>query len=77
MLRSIVWFGKITGLTLRPHRYKRGYRASKAKHGPHAYVDTEGGLIPYLQHGCSIWMSARYHPPSLIAPESVTGWRKP
>jgi hypothetical protein len=75
-LRYIVWFGNDIGLTLRPHRYKGGYRASEAEVGPHAHVNNEDGLIPYMQRGWSIRMSAKGHPPSLITPASVSGWRK-
>jgi hypothetical protein len=71
-----VRFGDDIGLTLRPHRYKTGFRASKGKFGPHAYVQTEGDLIPYLQRGWGIRMSARGHSPSRITPASVEGWRE-
>jgi hypothetical protein len=37
--------------------------------GSHAHVNTEAGLIPYMQRGWSICMSAKGHPPSLTAPE--------
>jgi hypothetical protein len=69
--------GKDEGLTLKPHRYKAGYRASKTKFGPHIHVDAEEKLVPYLQIGWFIRMSAKDHPPSGIKPESVDGWRKP
>ncbi len=64
------------GMVLTPHRYKDGYRASRGKFGPHAYVQTEEELIPYLEKGWFIRMSAEGHPPSGIRPESVEGWRK-
>jgi hypothetical protein len=62
-------------MTLRPHRFKEGFRASITRYGPHVHVDTEEELIPLLQHGWSIRMSARGHAPSLICPDSVDGWR--
>lgn len=67
-------FGMDIGLTLTPHRFKAGYRASKSKHGPHEYVSTERALIPYIQRGWSVRMSAPGHAPSLISPGSITGW---
>ncbi len=75
MLRYTVRFGQDKGLTLTPHRYKDGYRASKTKFGPHEPVNTEEELVPYLQRGWSIRMSAKNYRPSLITPESVDGWR--
>lgn len=70
-----VRFGRDIGMTLTPHRSKRGFIASKTKEGPHEYVQTEEALIPYLQRGWSIRMSAPGHAPSLICPDSVDGWR--
>jgi hypothetical protein len=74
-LTYTVRFGKDTGSTLTPHRSKRGFVASKNKEGPHEYVQSEEQLIPYLQRGWSIRMSAPGHAPSLICPDSVDGWR--
>ena len=75
-LTYTVKFGQDIGTILRPHRYKTGFRASKGKFGPHAHVQTEKELIPYLQREWGIRMSARGHSPSLITPASVNGWRK-
>lgn len=69
-----VRFGEDTGMVLRPHRFKEGFRASETKYGRHEYVQSEEGLIHYLRLGWSIRMSARGHAPSLICPDSVSGW---
>jgi hypothetical protein len=76
-LTYTVRFGDDLGTELRPHCYKTGYRASKSKYGPHVYVRNERELIPYMQRGWSVRMSAPGHPPSLITPNSVDGWRRP
>jgi hypothetical protein len=74
-LHYTVRFGDNKGLTLRPHRFRRGYRASKTALGPHAHVATEEELITYLRQGWSIRMSGTGHAPSLIRPEAIAGWR--
>jgi hypothetical protein len=71
-----VRWGKDVGLTLKPHRHKQGYLASKSKFGPHKYVNTEQELIPYLQKGWCIRMSAPDHASSLICANSVEGWKQ-
>jgi hypothetical protein len=77
MLTYTVRFGDDLGIELRPHRYgTTGYRASQSKEGPHVHVRTEQELVPYLRNGWSIRMSGPGHPPSLITPRSVDGWRK-
>ncbi len=75
-LTYAVRFGDDEGITLKPHRYKTGYRASKTKFGPHIHVARETELIPYLHRGWAIRMSAPGHPPSLIIADSVSGWQK-
>jgi hypothetical protein len=74
-LAYTVRFGNDVGTTLRPHRFKDGYRASESKYGRHEHVQTEEELIRFLQRGWSIRMSAPGHAPSLICPDSVDGWR--
>jgi len=74
-LTYTVRFGEDLGIELRPHRFKQGYRASKTKEGPHDHVPTERDLIPYMQRGWSVRMSAPGHSPSLISPNSLKGWR--
>jgi hypothetical protein len=76
MLTYTVRFGDDLGIELRPHRFRPGYRASKGKYGPHVHVQTEQELIPFLQRGWSIRMSAADHRPSLITPAHVEGWRR-
>ena len=74
-LTYVVRFGGDLGIELRPHRYKTGYRASESKHGRHVHVHTEAELIPYLKRGWSVRMGAPGHPPSLVRPDSINGWR--
>ena len=75
-LSYTVRFGEGEGIKLRPHRYKKGYKASKSKYGPHRWVAVEAELISYLRRGWSICMSGPGHSPSLITPNSVVGWRE-
>jgi hypothetical protein len=37
-LTYVVRFGRELGIELRPHRFKKGYRASESKYGRHGHV---------------------------------------
>jgi len=77
MLTYTVRFGDDMDVELRPHRYgKVGYRASESKQGPHVHVRTEQELVPYLERGWSIRMSAPGHPTSLTTAAHEDGWGK-
>lgn len=78
MLFFIVSRGKNAGIRLSPHRLNNGmYRVSETKQGRHVWVRDEDEIKSYLSRGYSLRMSnkSERHPPSLISPESIQGWR--
>jgi hypothetical protein len=78
MLYYDVRFGKNAGIRLTPHRFRDGrFRASRGKSGPHKHVQTVEELIALIRQGQMVRMSnpEAGHPPSLISPKSIEGWR--
>ena len=77
MLFAIVWRGKNIGLRLTPHKYKNGiYHVARKKGGP--YFDVDLDEIPsWIERGYGLRMSntSENHPPGLIMPQSIRGWK--
>jgi len=78
MLSCGVTRGQNIGIRLIPHRFRDGkFRVSKTKEGPYIAVEDEQTIKTYLGRGYSLRTSNRYedHPPSLIRPKSIEGWK--
>jgi hypothetical protein len=78
MMFAIVSRGRNSGIRLLPHRYKDNrYHVSLGKEGPYVPISDDRDIPRYLANGYSLRMSnsAKNHNPSLIAPESIHGWK--
>ncbi len=79
MLYAEVRCGKDTGISLTPHRFRDGRFAVARKKGEdYKFLDTEEEVVSHLAQGYLLRMSNRKerHAPSLIAPDSIYGWKK-
>jgi hypothetical protein len=80
MLEATVKWGKEKGIVLKPHKFKNGkFKSCEYKGGAERWAGTEEELKTFLRHGWSIRMSNRssdnHRAPSLIVPNSISGWR--
>jgi hypothetical protein len=75
-LYAIVWRGKDINIQLAPHKYGDGkYHMAKRK-GEYIHVDFDK-IIPRIREGYGLRMSdpSKKHPPGLIMPQSIQGWK--
>ena len=79
MLYAKVRRGADRAIDLTPHRFRdRRFGVTKKKGEPYIFLDTEEQIVPYLAAGYLLRMSNKRerHSPSLIAPNSIHGWKK-
>jgi hypothetical protein len=77
MLYAEVRRGKNTGIRVTPHKYRNGkYRVATKKEEPYVEVDLDE-IVSWIKRGYGVRMSSRLdrHPPGLIRPQSIRGWR--
>jgi hypothetical protein len=77
MLYAEVKRGQNIGIRLTPHKYRNGkYHVAKKKGGPYFDVDFDD-IASWVRRGYGVRMSNKpqKHPPGLIMPESIQGWK--
>ena len=76
LLEAVVSRGPNKGTMLSPHLQNDTYIVSVTRYEKdYIRVRSVDEIIPYLQKGFSLRMSAPKLAPSLINPKSINGWR--